>query len=307
MKETKRIYYYFLLGGLGGLNGWFVATLALQNSSSNRLGTQIIYGAILGTIIGLALSAYELIETPSLLRFAKFGSIAALISALAGALALPTAQYFYTKFLSSSAVKSGPPIKAVLWGTLCWILFGGLIGLGQTIKKGTQSWKGIVGGLIGGLTGGFIIELAKALDKSKKMSNEQMVLAISLTFLGAAIGASLSFITTRLQQAWFEVLDGKYKGKTYDVTKYVHPILGTKKSGIIGSSELDANVYLVGDKDILPNHAKIFYSDKTPTLAIFSSEQSGKILVNNIELKSSPLRNRDVIQIGDTKLIYHQK
>mgnify|MGYP001005797089 CR=1 FL=1 len=322
MKDNVRIYYYFIIGAIGGLTGWYISTI-FGNSIGKDFAADIFgkgfvyyvaFGAMLGAIIGVAVSAYDGISNRSWQRFVKFGAIGFLLGALAGAFSLPLIDFIYQSLASAaSQAKSSGSSKTVLVfliGGLCWVLFGGFIGLGEGIGKGTQAWKGVLGGMLGGLLGGLIYEINRAVNPPNNLGednfNSHFFSAVSLTLLGAAVSSSVAFVTTALKSAWIEVLDGKKAGTNYDVTKYVHPRHGLKIAGIIGSDDWSAHIYLPGDNEILSHHAEINYQNGTPTITILpeAAKHQTTFLNGRRLTHSSPLVNGDRIQIGSTNLIY---
>lgn len=314
MIEIRRVYYYFIFGAGGGATGWFLAAVLLQSDKARpTVSEQALYGALLGALIGVAIAAYEGLVSRSLIRFAKFGGYGLLLGAVAGIVALPAAQLLYGALLrpapGAAAAAPAATWQPVLIGTLCWLIFGGLIGFGESLSKGTQSIKGLAGGVLGGLIGGGIYEWARAAGVAQTASFEQQrVLAITLALLGAFVGSSIAFVTTALKRAWFEVLDGKFAGKIYDVTKYVHGTLGKHKPGIIGSDEWSAHVYLPPGHEVLGQHAQINNSNGSPTLTFFpEAERLPSSLINGRKVSSWPLKDGDRLQIGPTTLIYRHK
>lgn len=313
--EIRKVYYYAIFGAGGAATGWFLAAVLLQSDKVKpSLSEQALYGALLGAFIGIAIAAYEGLISRSFIRFVKFGGLGLLLGAIAGIVALPAAQLLYGALLKPAAGATAAAAPAggagpVLIGTICWLIFGGLIGFGESLSKGSQSFKGLLGGLAGGVCGGFIYELARASGVAQTASFEQQrVLAVTLALLGAFIGGSIAFVTTALKRAWFEVADGKFAGRTYDVTKYVHGKLGKHKTGIIGSDEWSAHVYLPPGQEVLGQHAQINNSNGMPTLTFFpEAERLPSSLINGRKAKSWPLRNGDRLQIGPTTLIYHHK
>ena len=322
MKDNVRIYYYFIIGAIGGLSGWYLSTILGNNIGEDfaaaTLGKGVAYyiffGATLGAIIGVAVSAYDGISNRSWQRFVKFGAIGFLLGAIAGAVSLPLIDLLYQTLTSAATqAKSSSGNKSLvtfLIGSFCWVLFGGFIGLGEGIGKGTQAWKGVLGGMLGGLLGGVIFEINRALNPLTNLTegkfNYHFFSAVSFTLLGAAVSASVAFVTSVLKSAWMEVLDGKLAGNKYDITKYVDPNLGTFKAGIIGSDDWTSNVYLPGDNEILARHAEISYTNGSPTITITpeAAKHQTTYLNGRRLTHSSPLVNGDRIQIGSTNLIY---
>lgn len=312
--EIRKIYYYAIFGAGGGATGWFLAAVLLQSDKAKpSLSEQALYGALLGALIGVAIAAYEGLISRSFIRFVKFGGLGLLLGAIAGIVALPAAQLLYGALLQPAAgapaTTAAPAGGAgpVLIGTMCWLIFGGLIGFGESLSKGSQSFKGLLGGLAGGVCGGLIYELARASGVAQTASFEQQrVLAVTLALLGAFVGGSIAFVTTALKKAWFEVIVGK--PGIFDVTKYVHPTLGKYKTGIIGSDEWSAHVYLPAGKEVLGQHAQVSNLNGTPTLTFFpEAERLPTTLINGRKVKSWPLKDGDRLQIGPTTLIYHHK
>jgi FHA domain len=313
MKDNIRIYYYFIIGAIGGLTGWLLSTM-LSSFLDTGIVSQILYGAALGAVIGIAVSSFDGISNRSFRRFMKFGGIGFLLGATVGAIALPLTQVIYGLLVATvnegQSSSASLPLWKFLIGTMCWILFGGFIGLGEGIGKGSQIWKGLVGGMLGGLLGGIIYETNRAIDTSSTGTGDnfqrQFFLAVSFTLLGAAVSAAVAFVTSALKSAWMEVLDGKLAGRNYDITKYVDRNLGAFRSGIIGSDEWSSHIYLPGDNEILSNHAEINYENGTPTISV--TPEAGKHMTTFLNGRrltgSSPLTNGDRIQVGSTNLIY---
>ncbi|HEU4713675.1 MAG TPA: FHA domain-containing protein [Pyrinomonadaceae bacterium] len=309
MDDKLKIYFYFVFGCIGGLTGWYLSASLLLSTA--RVLDQALFGAIVGAMIGLAIAAYEGFITRSFVRLFRYGSIGFMLGALAGLIALPISQWLYSRLITTVAGQSSGRFlwKAVVVGLACWILFGGMIGLIEGLNKGTQSLKAFVGGVLGGIIGGGIYELARGSGLAQGASlRQQFILALSLSILGGAIGASIAFVTVALKRAWIEVVDGKFAGRIYDVTKYVDSQLGLYKPGIIGSDEWRANIYLPGDLKVQPTHATIEFAHNAPHLTVLPGARAQAItLVNGREVNDCVLSDGDQLQIGSTLLRYRQK
>jgi hypothetical protein len=306
MIENRRIYYYFLLGAAGSLTGWYIAALSLDDL--RQLEQSAIFGALLGGLIGMAVASYDGITTRSMVRFFRFGGWGLVVGGLAGAAALSIVQWLYVGMIGEGEGGSVTAPRSILIGLFCWVLLGGMIGLGAVMNKGTQIYKGLLGGFVGATLGGLIYEIARVENTGETKS--PFITALSLALLGGAIGASVALITTALQNACFEVTNGKLKGRVYDVTKYVDARIGSKTAGLIGSDANAAWIYLPGDKQVLPRHAEIRYADGAPTLTVFEDTKraNAPTLINGRNIASSmPLGNGDRVQIGGTTLVYRQK
>ena len=306
-----RPYYYGLLGGFGGLTGWFVNAVIFRGVENFTYPAFAFRGLVLGGLIGLSVAAYDGMVSRSLRRFGVLGLKGLLLGAAAGAISLPLAQWLFARMLpaSLSGLAGAYSARLLLIGLACWVVFGGVIGFVEVVGKGTQSFKGLAGGVVGGLVGGGFYEAMRPFAFTQDLRPSQNVQALSLTAMGLFIGLSIAFITTLLRSAWIEVLDGKFAGHPYDVTKYVSRERGGRGvRGIVGSDELRANIYLPADKEVLPQHAILCYANEAPTLLATPEAQKvdAKILVNNYAVSNWPLSDGDEIQIGTTRLRYHQ-
>jgi hypothetical protein len=310
MSEKYRLYYYMLLGALGGLTGWLVHAVIYRGVESQDWTVLLRRGAWLGTFIGISIAAYEGFASRSFVRYLKFGTYGLLLGGLAGAIALPLAQETYCRLgacveNSAAAPRYGLMISV---GILCWAFFGGLIGLLEGVGKGTQFYKGFLGGVLGGVLGGAFHEPVRVLKLTTDPLTEQAFLAVTLTLLGGFVGAAIALVTNLLSEAKIEVLDGKIAGRVYDVTQYVDRKRENRTRGIIGSDKTRANIFLPGDKGILAQHAYLSYANEAPTISVSAEalKQKATVLINGRQVNSFPLSNNDVIKVGNTSMRYHQ-
>ena len=302
-QNVSRIFFSFLLAAYGGLTGWYLGALTSDFDQAPGTGTLLFQGAILGASIGLGAGIFDGIAVRSMARIVKFGGTSLVLGMLAGAVALPMAQFLYNALESGNSSSREASFSGAL---LCWILFGGLIGIGEGIGKGTQTWKAMLGGMLGGVIGGGIYEAIGRTTSQGTSAHEQTVLAFALTILGGGIGSAIALVTIVLKNAWLVIETGKLAGTEINISKFVHPQLGSRRAGIIGSSQWDANVYLPGDGGILPRHASISYVDGLPTLTALPAaiERNFTTSVNGRPVKSWPLSNGDRLQFGSTTVLY---
>lgn len=302
--SLARVYQHFVFGAIGGLTGWYSASLSSVFAGDAKgiiqargFGEYAVYGACLGALIGLGSGAFDGVAARSSARVVKFGGISAAGGLIAGAVALPLLQMFY----ETRATANSEP--AILVGLICWVLLGACVGLAEGLVKGAQPWKTIVGGSVGGLLGGTIFEFL-----GRPNAESPMLLAVSVATLGGFIAASVALIATLLVDASVVIEDGKLQGTEVNVSKYVHRDLGSRRPGVIGSSQWEANVYLPGDAGVLPKHAVLGYQDGAPTLSVLPEAAQAKAvtLVNGRPISSWPLSNGDRLTIGNTTLTYRQ-
>jgi uncharacterized membrane protein YeaQ/YmgE (transglycosylase-associated protein family) len=317
MYEGWRFYYYLIFGALGGASGWFLGGL-LAPAAGEPLAVQqqivvpsflqlVTFGCVLGATIGLSIAAYDGLASRSFKRAFMRGVVGIALGAVAGAVAMPASQSLYVYLMRT---RSAGALWAFAMSILCWMLFGGLIGFIESVHKGTQSWKAFLGGVIGGIVGGATYQTAMSWHWENNDQNmRQIFLALSLAVLGGAIGASVVFVTTSLRQAFVEILNGKRIGDQDDLTKHVVRRKGDRtKPGLIGSDDWSANVYLPGDKGVVPHHAQISFINGAPTLEVLPEAlKNSTTLVNGKSVTVCVLKDGDHLQVGSTNLIYHQK
>jgi hypothetical protein len=178
---------------------------------------------------------------------------------------------------------------------LGWAIFGLLIGGAFGITSRNEAWKPALGGGIGGLLGGGMLENVRSLFPDPLIGK-----AIGLTALGASIGIFIALIVLLLSRAWLEVISGKMKGSEFILDKFI------KKNGpsaFIGSSPLKSDIVLP-DPDIAPQHALLKGEDSHFTLKDLSLAGT---FVNDQKIEQIHLRKNQVIKIGNTQLVYHER
>lgn len=284
MSRTMRLYYYAVLGALGGLIGWQASNLIGLSFWSTIYLSEIAVGALIGLSIGALIGLSEGLFSLKPLQILKSGGISGILGALGGGLGLPLAEWLF-QFLGGD-----PWTRAVGWA-----LFGLLIGGTFGITSGNQAWKPALGGGLGGLLGGLLLESVRPL-----FSDPLIGKAIGLTLLGASIGAFIALVALLLSRAWLEVASGKMKGSEFVLDKFI------KKSGpsaYIGSSPLKSDIVLP-DPDIDPQHALLKGADSHFTLKDLSLSGT---FINGKKIELTQLRANQVIKIGNTELVYRER
>jgi hypothetical protein len=299
MKERKQSWYSLVSGAWGGLNGWLFGALLFGTTGTHvPFSSHFGYGALIGGSIGLMTAGIDSISSRSLRRLIRQGGSGALAGSVGGMLVLPLAELIYRHGGTSQA--SG--FTLVIRAALCWALLGAAIGIATTLLKGTQRWKGALGGFVGGVAGGLLYESLRHLAG---LSTEQLILSASLALLGGTISLSISTISALLSGAWLEVATGKMAGRQFDLTKFVTNRTGSSPRGIIGSDEWKCHVHLPGDQAVFPVHAWISLINGIVTIE--ASAKSAVVQVNGERVGKSRLEDGDRLQIGSTILIYRQK
>jgi len=284
MSRLMRLFYYGVLGAIGGILGWQASNLLGLSFTSNLYASEIIVGALIGLFIGLLIGLAEGVLTRNLVLAVKAGLIGAGLGALGGAVGLPLAEGLFQAF------------GGYVWArAIGWAIFGTMIGLAIGYTGGSQIWKPALGGMLGGLLGGVLLESALNWLGSSLLGK-----AAGLLLLGASIGVFIALIVYLLSKAWFKVLDGKLKGTEFILDKFLHE---RGPAAYIGSDALKADIVLP-DPDIAPQHAVLKGAGTYFNLKDMSLNGT---FVNNQRIEQTKLKNNHKIRMGNTHLEYYEK
>jgi pSer/pThr/pTyr-binding forkhead associated (FHA) protein len=119
--------------------------------------------------------------------------------------------------------------------------------------------------------------------------------------MGGSVGVFIALIVVLLCRAWLEVRSGKLQGTEYILDKFM-TLKGP--AAIIGSSVLKSDIALT-DPDVAPQHAQLKGADTHFTLRDMSMKQG--TFINGRRIDVHRLSNRQVIQVGSTELVYHER
>jgi len=284
MNRNMRLYYYGVLGAIGGVIGWQASNLLGLSFTSSVYLSEIVVGALIGLFIGLMIGLAEGLLTRNLYRAWRGALLSGTLGLAGGAIGLPLAEGLFQ--LLGGQIWA----RAIGWG-----IFGLLIGLAASLTGGSQIWKGALGGFLGGMLGSLLLEAARSW-----LSNPLLGKAAGLLLLGASVGVFIALIVFLLSRAWLEVTSGKLKGTEFILDKFLH----TKSpSAFIGSDALKSDIVLP-DPDIAPQHAMLKGADTY--INIKDMSLSGTF-INNKRVEQVALHNRQTIRVGNTQLVYHEK
>lgn len=284
MSRRMRIYYYAVLGAIGGLFGWQISNLLGLSFTPNFYVSEIIVGAAIGLCVGLLIGATEGIVALNPARAARTSLYSGPLGLLAGAAGLPLGELLFQL--------AGGAVVGLVLG---WAFFGLLIGLAEGLTGGAQLWKGALGGLLGGALGGGLLELAR-----NSLGDALVGKAAGLVLLGAAVGAFIALIVVLLSKAWLEVKSGKLQGAEFILDKFMSP---NGPAAIIGSDALKADIVLP-DPDIAPQHAILKGAGTHFTLKDMSASGT---FINRNQVQLARLSDQQTIRVGNTELVYHEK
>src|SRR5882672_4846692 len=95
MSRRMRIYYYAVLGAIGGLVGWQISNLLGLSFTPSFYANEIIVGAAIGLSVGLLIGATEGIVTLNPARAVRTGLYSGPLGLLAGAIGLPLGELLF--------------------------------------------------------------------------------------------------------------------------------------------------------------------------------------------------------------------
>ena len=284
MSRIMRLYYYAVLGAMGGLIGWQASNAIGLSFWSNLYLSEIVVGGLIGLSIGALIGLSEGLNSRNFLQILKSTLFSGGLGLIGGAIGLPIAEGLFL-FLGGG----------VLGRAIGWAVFGLLIGAAFAVTSGNEAWKPALGGAIGGLLGGIVLESVRALFTDPLVGK-----AIGLTALGASIGIFIALIVLLLSKAWFEVTSGKMQGSEFILDKFIK---SNGPSAFIGSSPLKSDIVLP-DPDIDPQHALLKGEDSHFNLKDLSLSGT---FINGKKIEIAQLRKNQTVKIGNTELVYHER
>lgn len=284
MSRYSRLYYYTLLGAIGGLIGWQISNVLGLSFTGYLYLNEVVVGGLIGFCIGALIGLSEGLAAKTPLYALRSGAITGLFGMIGGAIGLPIAEFGFQLLGGEAWTRA-----------LGWAIFGGLIGAGLGYSSGSQIWKPALGGAIGGAIGGALLELART-----RLSDPLIGKAVGLGLVGAAVGALIALIVLLLSRAWLEVVTGKMKGTEFVLDKFIH---ANGPSAYVGSDALKADIVLP-DPDIAPQHALLKGADTHMTLKDMSRQGT---FINGRKIEMAKLENEQAIRMGNTQMVYHEK
>jgi hypothetical protein len=284
MSRLMRLYYYAVLGAVGGLIGWQVSNLIGLSFMETVYLSEVVVGGLVGLSIGLLLGFSDAFYSRSILTMLRSALVNGALGMVGGAVGLPLAEWLF-QTLGGEAWS-----RALGWGG-----FGLLLGAAVGVTGGSQIWKPALGGMLGGLLGGAALESARFW-----LADTLLGKAVGLSLVGAFIGTFIALIVLLLSRAWLEVVSGKLQGNEFILDKFLKT---SGPSAYIGSSALKADIVLP-DPDVAPQHAMIKGADSHFTLKDMSLDGT---YINNHRIELASLKNRQVIRVGNTEMVYHER
>ena len=287
--KLQRIFYFCLYGSFGGLLAsilhqyFLLDTLAGDLTFTKRLVYLGLLGAIVGASIGFFPSYSEGRGNYSLGGAVRVGIVGALLGAIGGLIALPSAEAMH--------IAIGGGFKGRM---AALTLLGLSLGLAEGIVGSAQAWRGTFGGVVGGVAAGYLLERLLANDSSHAISG-----ILALMVIGFSISLFIALFVNFLTDAWLEGQPGsKVGGYVYYLSKFRR---GEK--AVLGSDKAGSVFILIPDAQ--PIHAEIAIKEEGAVLRHVAS--AGETRVNDVPINERLLRNGDMIEIARARLRYRER
>ena len=284
MTRLMRLYYYGVLGAIGGAISWQASNLIGLSFVTSVYLSEIAVGALIGFCIGLLIGLAEGFSTRNPILAGRAALISGGLGLIGGAIGLPLAEFLF------QIVGGEAWARSIGWG-----FFGLLIGLACSATGGSQIWKGALGGFLGGVLGGLLLESTR-----NWLSDPLLGKAAGLLLLGASVGVFIALIVFLLSKAWLQVASGKLKGTEFILDKFLR---AEGPAAYIGSDALKADIVLP-DPDVAPQHAML--KGAGTHINIKDMSRNGTF-INNHKVEQGTLKNRQTIRVGNTQLVYYEK
>ncbi len=147
MSRAMRIYYFAILGAIGGLFAWQASNYLGLSFFGNLYISELGVGALIGFLIGACIGLSDGLMTRNYHQMWQSALASGLLGMAGGAIGLPIAEAVFQM--------TGGMLFSRMIG---WGIFGLAIGFAGGIKGGSQAWKSALGGLLGGALGVLLLE-----------------------------------------------------------------------------------------------------------------------------------------------------
>ncbi len=316
MKLGARAIQSLIFGAIGGFAGWLIADPILQlvhdiqfdpqigkwTGAESNPAQDLLFSIIIGLCIVLGLVIADAVRSGSPKRLVRGAPIAIALGIGGGLLGNRLGDAAFELFLG------GQPLQAIYYAiqqkdltiiprlitgrAFGWAIIGGFLGLASGMTRlSTQKIKhGALGGLAGGFLGGLLFE-----PMGQAFGTGAVSRMVGFSVVGGTIGLAIALVEDLFKQAWVMVMAGRNEGRQYILTKAV---------STVGRDEL-SDVGVFGDRSVAPHHATI---SKEPSGYVLVDQSGGAgTFVNGVRISRQPLRDGDTIQIGESRLEFHEK
>ncbi|MCX7600185.1 MAG: FHA domain-containing protein, partial [Armatimonadetes bacterium] len=281
-----------LAGGLGGFLAWgilepFENDEAVRQHLGEVLRAMAAYGGVMGACIAAAIGSVEGITSADVRKALRGAGLGLLIGLLGGALGGIFGQLVYGTLGGGQDL---PILLQIIVRSLGWGMVGAFVGVapGVLARAKKKIYRGIAGGLIGGLIGGFLFDPFGFLFGGGEVSR-----LVAQTVLGAAAGAAIAVVEQIAKEAWLVITAGPLTGKQFILYNPVTTI----------GRAYTCDIALVKEAAASQEHCRI----RREAAGFVLEDLCGATAVNGRPVSRHRLQSGDVIQIGSTALLFHER
>jgi hypothetical protein len=290
MSLVMRIVVFGLTGLAAGVAAWPLSEVVLFFQA--KFISLLVFNCVLGVSVGLVMGGVFGMSEGALTstgRKAVTGGLAGLMVGTVGGIVgffIGQAALLYIGTWLFNSTRAFQLYGYPLTRSLGWALFGMCIGTAEGVRSRSLAKlrNGLIGGFLGGLIGGLVVEFIRILAPANKYARLG-----GFALLGMGIGIFYGFVENRLAGGLLRVLNGTQRGTELPLTK---------KYTTIGSSPT-TDVTLHGNRGVTAVQTGI--SKKKGTYTITAAR------VNDENVEEQPLRDGDIIRVGDTQFQFIQK
>lgn len=187
-------------------------------------------------------------------------------------------------------LRTGNPVALTLAVGALGAGLGLASGLGRVDRR---IWSGLLGGLLGGVLGGSALAVLIHLGREQSEAGAQWILAVGLSWLGAAIGGFIGVFTRYFQRFRLVVTSGRLTGRE----------IGLDSDPVTIGSANSNTIVLRGDPLIAAEHLTLSFEEWWSNGKSLQAVAHASILVNSVSVQGEfPLADGDVLEVGGTSL-----
>ncbi|MDH5561791.1 MAG: FHA domain-containing protein [Deltaproteobacteria bacterium] len=284
-------FRYVILGLSAGLIAWAFQELLLVFTHYDIIPLSVkaaLTGGLVGVIFGVFFGAKEGFFTKDVNKMKKGALVVGSLGLISGAIlffSIEILQAFIHWILVPESILPG------LFYSQRWILLALSLGVAVGIRDqfGIMLTRGILSGIAAGIVGAVLCFLASVI-----LDNSFFIRGVSLISFGIVLFYSAFYFANYKKKEWVRILNGNQEGFEFELFKNIHHI------GCQVWDEINLKSY----QDINSSHAKLI---KYPCgYSLVDNDPLGRTFVNYRTISEQPLKNGDVIKIGDALFQYCQ-
>ena len=288
----KKFLPYLIFGIATGIIAWacqeFLFILIKDGVIPSFLQSVLsgtLLGAIIGAIIG-RLEGFIVYNKPQALRGTVIGGFFGGISGLFS--------FYLVDFIQQHlpAIVAGNVYYLDFLLASRWTIISVFIGISIGIRdqKNHRFARGVLSGIISGL-----IASGLSIPIFSGIQDPFWARGVHIVSFVAIIAIVLVLTSTFGRKEWIKALNGKYEGIDFELTQDIH-LLG---------SQIDDDINLSSYQNVNRTHAKLlkYYTG----YSLVDNDPFGQTFVNFRSIKEQPLKNGDILKIGNVIFQYCKK